>query len=123
MKTVKQIGLLFLLCLIGEAISRILPFTLPGSLIGLFLLFALYLSGVIKKDALDGTGDFLLSNMMLFFIPATVSLMTVFELLAKNFFAIFVICITTTIITFLVTAYTAKLVMALQKRLGGQKNG
>ena len=50
MKTLLQIGIVFLICLIGEIISLILPFPFPGSVIAMILLFLLLLFGALKVE-------------------------------------------------------------------------
>lgn len=122
MKILKELAILFLLCMAGETISYFLPFPVPGSVIGLFLLLALLFSGRLGKEPLSVTGNFLLDNMPLFFIPATVSLMTVLSVIGDVLAIVVFICIVTTIITFAVTAYVVKFVMKLQnKNQGGQE--
>ncbi len=114
MKTIVQVGIILSVCFVGELLSKVVP--LPASVLSMVLLFLLLLLKWIKPRQIEKFGDFLLKNMAFFFIPAGVAIMEQFDLL-KNYLAPFLaICFITTIITFLVTVYTVKAVMALQKK-------
>ena len=117
MKVLKELLVIFSLSFAGEGLSSLLPFPMPGSVIGLFLLLALLLSGALGERPLEHSGKFFLDNMPLFLIPATVSLITVFSVVGRIIWAILAICVITTIVTFAVTAYTAKAVMWVQKSM------
>ena len=60
--------------------------------------------------------DFLLSNMAFFFIPAGVSIINYFDVLAGNVGKLLLICLFTTILTFAVTAWTIRGVLWLMNR-------
>ena len=123
MKIIKQLCIIFALCMAGEIISYVLPFSFPGSIIGLLILLMLFVLKIMPKNAIDETGDFLLGNMAIFFIPASISLMTVMDMIAENILAIIIICCISTIATFLATAYTVKLVVHIQNKLKEKQNG
>lgn len=77
----KELSIIFAIYLLGEFISLLLPFSFPGSLIGMFLLFlALWLKFIHLED-IKHVSDFLLKHMALFFIPAGVSVMCSFSLI------------------------------------------
>ncbi len=116
MNMIRQLAMIAALCLAGEFLSILIPIAIPGSIIGLILLLILFLSHAVKPSALDTAGEWLLSNMAVFFVPAAVSLLSEVSVLAENGLAIFVICIVSTVLTFAATAYTVKLVSALQNR-------
>lgn len=108
-----QTGILFLIYLTGEALARLLP--LPASVLGMALLFLLLLFG--RKSAwIEDAADFLLKNMAFFFIPAGVGILTQIPVLRENLLPLCVICVSTTLVTFLVTAFTVRLVCFLQDR-------
>ncbi|HBU11733.1 MAG TPA: CidA/LrgA family protein [Clostridiales bacterium] len=117
MKLLKELAILFLLCMVGEVLSYFLPFSIPGSVIGLFLLLALLFSGKLGADPLALTENFFLTNMPLFFIPSICSLITIISVIGDVLAAVLFICIVTTVITFFVTAYVVKLVSKLQNNL------
>ena len=120
MKIILQIGIVFCVCLVGEAISRMLPFHFPASITGMVLLFLLLCGSIIKTEHIQKKGDFLLKNMAFFFIPAGVALMDNYEMMEHSAWQIIVICVISTLLTFTATAYTIIGVVALQSRISGR---
>lgn len=116
LKILLQLGGIFALCIAGEGIASVLPFAFPGSAIAMILLFLAFLLNVIKPSNLEETGNFLLGNMSVFFIPAAVGLMDCFGKIKSALLPIFIICILSTILTFAATAYTVRLTIFLQKK-------
>ncbi|MBQ3274031.1 MAG: CidA/LrgA family protein [Christensenellaceae bacterium] len=119
MKITKQLCIIFAICVAAEAIEEALPFAVPANMIGLGILLVLLAVKFVKKDTLNPVGGFLLSNMSLFFVPATVSIITVFDMVSDHFVQIIIICVVTTVITFAATAYTVKAVSRLMNRKEG----
>ncbi|MFQ9846524.1 MAG: CidA/LrgA family protein [[Clostridium] leptum] len=71
MKVILQIGVVFGVCLIGEAAACFLPFPFPASVLSMILLFLLLCLKVLKIDHIRQKADFLLQNMAFFFIPGS----------------------------------------------------
>ena len=118
MNLLGKLGVVFSICLVGEAISRILPLPFPGSIISMILLLILLLIKVVKVEHVDEPTQFFLSNLVFFLVPAGVSLIQYLDLIRDNLVFILAVNIGTTILTFAVTAYTIKLVLWLQRRIG-----
>lgn len=116
MKSLFQIGIIFAVCFAGELISKLIPIAIPASVVSMLLLLVLLILKWIKPRHIERFGDFLLRNMAFFFIPAGVAIMEQFDLLKDNLLVFLLICFVTTILTFFVTAYTVKGVMAIQKK-------
>lgn len=116
MKIITQIGIVFMICLMGEGIAKILPIPFPASVISMILLFILLLGKILKPDHVKEKSDFLLRNMAFFFIPAGVNIMDNYELLKGSIVQLLIICLVTLILTFAATAYTVKFVMKLQNK-------
>ena len=74
MKYVKQIGIILGVTLAGEALSHFLPFPVPAGVYGLFLMLTALMSGIVKLESVEGTGNFLMDTMSMMFIPATVGI-------------------------------------------------
>jgi len=113
MKIIKPIGILFTICWISVLIESLLPFAFPASFIGLLLLLFCLLTKILKIEHVKEPANFLLANMSFLFVPAGVNIINYLDILKANWFALLVICVVTTVITFAVTAYTIKLTMWL----------
>jgi len=121
MKMMFQIGILFLVCLAGHAVSVLLPFPVPGTVIGMIFLFLLLLFKLVKADHMKPLSDFLLKNMAFFFVPAGVSILANLDLVKDKIFALIAVVVLTTVLTFGATALTVQGVIKVQDRLFGSK--
>ena len=120
MKLILQIGIIFGVCLLGEAIAYFLPFPFPASVISMILLFLLLCFKVLKIDHIRQKADFLLQNMAFFFIPAGVGILEQFEFVKDSVWQLLLICFVTTIVTFAVTALTVRYGVWLQNKITGK---
>lgn len=116
MNFIKQVIIVFVICIIGELISTILPVPFPGSVVGMIVLFLCLIFKAVKVEKIRDFSDFLLQNMALMFIPPTVSVIEYFDVLKSVLWQFVFICIITTIISFVCTAYTVTLVIHLMKK-------
>lgn len=116
MKIICQIAIIFTICWISQIMEAVLPFPFPASVIGMVLLLVLLLVQVLKVDHIREKSDFLLSNMAFFFIPAGVSIINYFDVLASNLAPLLIICFVSTLLTFAVTAYAVRLTRFLMDR-------
>ena len=119
MKVILQIGVVFGVCLIGEAAACFLPFPFPASVLSMILLFLLLCLKVLKIDHIRQKADFLLQNMAFFFIPSFVETMEHGALLLSQALPLLVIVGLTTPLIYLVTGWTVQLIM-LRRRKGGK---
>jgi holin-like protein len=105
--------------LIGELVTAALEIPFPGPVLGMVLLFVfLMIRGSIPPD-LAKTGDALLANLSLLFVPAGVGIMTHMRLLGQDWPAIGAALIVSTAATVAVTA----LAMVWLNRLTGGSHG
>ena len=116
MKMMYQIGLLFGVCLLGQAISAFLPIPFPGSVLSMIILFLLLFFRIIRVDHIQQKADFLLKNMSFFFIPAGIGILSSFDLIRSSLLPLIIVIVVTTILTFGATALTVQGVIALQDR-------
>lgn len=121
MKIITQLGIVFVICIISEVISGILPISFPASVIGMIILFLLLLFRIIKPNQIETVINFLLQNMAFFFIPAGVSIMDNFDIIKNNIIQLLLICIITTILTFFTTAFTVKFAIKVQSKWNNKK--
>lgn len=111
-----QVALLFLICVICEAVASWLPFPFPGSVISMIVLFGLFALKWLKPEKMKETSQLLLGNMMLVFLPSFVSIMNYFDVLKHIAVQFIVIIVVSTVVTFLVGGGVVSLVFKLQER-------
>ena len=121
MKIFKQVALIALFSIVGEIISWILTqlipsFFIPGSLIGMILLFILLKTKVIKYEWIDSVSEFFLSNMGFFFVPAAVSILEYFEVLAPIWPKLLLIITISFFVTFASIGLSVKLTLYFAER-------
>ena len=121
MRVLRQVSLIFLICIICEGIASILPFPFPGSVLSMIVLFILFALKWLKPDDVKETSSLLLGNMMLVFVPSFVSIMNYFDVLKYIAVQFIVIIIVSTVVTFLVGGTVVSLVSKLQDRLRARK--
>lgn len=103
-----------------------LPFS--GGIVGLLAMVALLLSGVVRPAAVEHGADWLLSNMLLFFIPLVVSVVQFTGLLKSEGLRLFAAIGLGFIAVLLATAFTVEWVCRLDRgrrlrRLRVQRKG
>lgn len=121
MKILLEISLIFVICLVGQAISAILPFPFPSSVLAMILLFLLLAVRLIKPTQIEKFSSFLLKNMAILFIPSGVGILESVHALQGNILPLLAVCVITTILTFAVTAFTVHGVIVLQQKLQKKK--
>lgn len=77
MKIIKRIRTIFLqiifltsIGLLGTWISQTLALPIPGTLLGMFMLFGLLMTGIIKIEWVELGATLLIGDLLLFFIPS-----------------------------------------------------
>ncbi|KAB2823644.1 CidA/LrgA family protein [Aliivibrio finisterrensis] len=68
----------------GNGIQSWLDISVPGSIIGMLILFTAMVIGVCRSDWAAPGCQFFMRNMLILFIPISVGLMTHFDLLINN---------------------------------------
>jgi len=100
-----QAGLVIAFWLAGEALVRLLGLPLPGAILGLGLLLALLATGRLSPRSMRRGAEWLLADMLLFFVPAVLAVLDHREFLGLvGLKVLFVILISTTAVM-LATAF------------------
>ena len=116
MNLIVEFCVVFLICMAGEWISALLPFTLPASVVSLIILLILLLSGGVKERTIQGTSQFLINNMGMLFIPAVVGTLEYLDVLKLQIVPFLVVSIVSTPLVYLATAWSVQLLMKLFKK-------
>ncbi|SFN32203.1 holin-like protein [Izhakiella capsodis] len=101
----KQLGcclrafLIIYLCLYaGEGIAMLLPVAIPGSIIGMLMLFTLLVTQILPLDWVKPGCHILIRYMALLFVPVSVGVMNYTNLLQTQFGPIVIACLVSTLI-------------------------
>ena len=104
-----QISGLYLLNLIGESIASLLKLPLPGSIVGLILLYLCLHFKVIPEKYIKLGAGFLLAILPLFFIPATVGVIQYPEFLSGKGITLVLIVMVSTLLTMFIAGRVSEL--------------
>ena len=81
---IKGLFYILLFYYIGELISMFIGNFIPGSIIGMILLFLALFFKVLNPDNVRGASTLIVKNMAIFFVPAAVGLMVYGDLLMQS---------------------------------------
>lgn len=128
MKYVKQIGIILGITMVGEILYHVLPLPVPAGVYGLFIMLAALMSGAVKLESVEGTGNFLMDTMTMMFLPATVGIVESIGEVKTVLIPFLLIIAVSTVLVMVVTGRMAQWVMGRKKaeghdRLRGSKGG
>lgn len=103
-----HVGVLYAFFLLGRWLQQTFNLFIPGSIIGMLLLFLVLLTGRFKLAWVEEGAAFLLRHLPLFFIPVTVGIMEYTDLLLGEGFLLVVITIISTLIVMAAAGWTSE---------------
>lgn len=115
--TVLQVALLTAIWYACDRFAAWLHLPFSGGVVGLLVMVALLLAGVVRPSVLDHGAEWLLSNMLLFFIPLIVSVVQFTALLEREGVRLFAAIGIGFISVLLATAFTVESVCKFERRL------
>lgn len=115
----KEIMYILIFSLIGELISNIIKLPIPGSVIGMIILFIFLELKLIHMKKIEKVGEFLIENLGILFVPAGVGIMVKFNFIKEIWLSFFVIAIITTVISLIITV---KIVEFVKLKFEGEED-
>lgn len=103
----------------GEGLSVLMGHFVPGSVVGMLLLFFALLMKWVKAERIEKVAHFLTGNMTIFFIPAVMGIMDQWGVIRMNWLGWLAVIVLTTICVMAATGYTVQGISHLKK--GGRK--
>ena len=100
---------------LGQWLIGLLAWPIPGSVVGMLLLFISLL--MLKKPPvpIEQSSEFLLRHLSLFFVPAGVGIMLLFDLIAEEWLAMLLAMVLSTVISLVFTAWLMQGFLRLSK--------
>lgn len=101
---------------LGEFVSMLLPFSVPGSVSGMILLFITLHFNFIKMEQVEDVGDWLVNNMAIFFVPAGIGLMTNFDVIGAIWWQLIIIVLVSATLMMWFVGFVVQFVMKRSKK-------
>lgn len=108
LKHIKQLMIILTAYFLGVIIQLALNLSIPGTVLGLILLFLALYFKIVKVEMIEDICEVLISCMSFLFVPAGVGLMTSFGMLKGKVMAFSIIIFISTVVVWVVTAYVVK---------------
>ena len=94
-----QILFIHIFLFLGSAVKVIVPIPIPSAMVGLLLLFLSLLLGIVKLEWVEQGGNWLLAELLLFFVPSAVGIVNYDEMLSwQGFMSVLLIGLSTFIV-------------------------
>lgn len=115
LKVIFQLGLIFLFLGLGKYVQDILNLPISAAVTGLFILLIFLISGILKLEWVKVGSDFILGELVLFFIPCLVGLTQYQSLFLDQGWKLFVVIFLGTACVMVFTAFSVYLGFKLEK--------
>ncbi len=104
MKLLLQFLVIFAFWGLGEGISYLCGGMVPGSLIGMVLLFVALCTKLVKPSWVEQAASYFAKYMVALFVPSAVGIMVVWDLLSAHLVPILIVVSLSAILTMVVVA-------------------
>ena len=111
MKYIKQLLIIILFSLAGEALASLIPLPVPAAIYGLVLLLVALMTGCLKAEAIADTARFGIGIMPILFVAPAVNILENWGVIAPNLVPIVVIMVLSTFIVFIVSGVVTQLLL------------
>ncbi len=116
MKWIKQFAIIITIQMISEVLVQVLSIPLPGTVFGMGILLILLIFKVVKLKDIEGVGDFLLSILIMLYIPSAIGIIDHLDTVLPLFIPIFIVIVLSTMITLVVTGHAVQFLIGLRRR-------
>ncbi|RNB90439.1 CidA/LrgA family holin-like protein [Brevibacillus fluminis] len=117
LKLIGQVLFFIVIAKLADAVVAWLHLPIPGAILGICTLFALLKLKVIRLDWIETGSKWLLSEMLLFFIPATVGIVNYKSLVMTSGLWIALTIICSTIIVMLCSGLIGQMITRRKERM------
>lgn len=107
-RIIGEVAVLYLFYLAGEYLQQQLQLPIPGSIVGLLLLFILLLLKIVPVKLIENGSSFILAYLPMFFIPATAGIMNHLDIFSGRGLLLIGILVVSSVLTMVVTAYSSE---------------
>jgi holin-like protein len=110
-----QVAGLLAISEVGNFIARWLNVPIPGNVIGMLLLLGLLSSKALRPEWIESGGGLLLQHLAFFFIPITVGLMELTDVLRSSWPGLLMVLMISTAVGIVASGFSAQALTFLHK--------
>ncbi|WP_379153571.1 CidA/LrgA family protein [Paenibacillus sp. sgz5001063] len=107
-RIIAQVVVLYIFFLAGDYLQKLLHLPVPGSIVGLLLLFVLLLFNIVPVKLIEEGSLFILAYLPMFFIPATAGIMNHLDIFSGRGLLMIGILVISSVLTMVVTAHASE---------------
>jgi len=107
-KIIVEIAIIMIVWKVGMLITTYTHLPIPGSVVGMVLMFALLYFNIIKLSHITKVSNFVLKHLAFFFIPASVGIMASLHYLEGSYLKIFSLIFISSFLVTAITGYTVQ---------------
>ncbi|MBR0281969.1 MAG: CidA/LrgA family protein [Oscillibacter sp.] len=115
MEYILQFARILGFCLAGEALHFLLPLPVPASIYGLLLMFIALQTGWLKPERVKAASAFLIAVFPIMFVPGTVGVMELWDVLAGLWAPILLAVFPVTALVFAVAGHVTQFLLRGRK--------
>ncbi|KGX89653.1 CidA/LrgA family protein [Pontibacillus marinus] len=116
LKVMGHIAVLILFYLIGSWIQELFHLFIPGSIIGMLLLFVTLLTKKVNVNWVNEGADLLIRHLALLFVPVTVGIIQYLELFAGKSFFLIPIALCSTLLVMVCSGMVSQYIVRQKER-------
>lgn len=105
-----QVAILFGVYFVGMFIQRLFHLIIPGSVIGLIIMFLFLSFNIVQVSWIKAGATFLIAHLAMFFLPATVGFLHYYELFLGKGSLLILTTIASTILVIAISGHTSQLI-------------
>lgn len=121
MEIIIGFGIIIAFLALGECVSILIGGFIPGSVIGMLLLFVALMCKVVKPARIEKVAHFLTGNMTIFFIPGIAGIIDQWGLIRLNWLGWLGVIVLSTILVMATAGHTVQGVDMLCRKRGGEQ--
>ncbi|AIR67230.1 CidA/LrgA family protein [Cedecea neteri] len=110
--------LIYLCLYAGIFVASLLPIVIPGSIIGMLILFVLLSLQILPAKWVKPSCHLLIRYMALLFVPIGVGVMQYYDVLKAQFGPVVVSCLISTLVVLIIVSWSSHLVHGERKVIG-----
>ncbi|WP_240651697.1 CidA/LrgA family protein [Serratia microhaemolytica] len=107
MRYIRAFALIYLSLWLGNSVASLLPIAIPGSIIGMLILFALLSWQLVPVAWIKPGCQLFIRYMVLLFVPIGVGIMQYYPQIIADLLPLLLSCLLSTLLVFVVVGYSS----------------